>query len=207
MRIGFNPNFAPFSYLENKQPAGIVIERIKKILVNANVPVEFIPSELTGLIEGLMDGKFEVLAALAKTDERTKVLAFSKPIIVSGGAWFTPSGKSPLVEDELPKTVVTPRVGPLVAQISALYPEINIILTEDYDSALKDTISGEADAAALNWHVGKMLIAQKYVGQFHIPDAPFNTMPLYMASKLKNSDEFIGRLNPHIPEDWGPDPL
>lgn len=207
MKIGFNPNFAPFSYLEDQNPAGIVVERIVAIFEKANIPAEFISAGLTSLIEGLMEGQFDILAVLAKTEERTKTLAFSKPIIVSGGAWFMASGRMPLVDDELPKTVVTPKVGPLVAQISSLYPEIKIILTEDYDSALQDVMAGKADAAALNWHVGKMLVAQKYDGQFHIPKAPFNTMPLYMATKLENADAIIERLNPHIPDDWGPDPL
>ena len=158
-------------------------------------------------MENLAAGQVDILAAMAKTEERTKVLAFSKPLIVSGGAWFMGKGNHPLIEDELPKTIVTPKVGPLVAQVSTLYPEINIILTDDYDSALQDVIAGKADAAALNWHVGKMMVAQKYGGQFHVPKAPFNTMPLYMASKIEDLDTIINRLNPYIPDDWGPDPL
>ena len=114
---------------------------------------------------------------------------------------------NPLVDDERPKTVVTPKVGPLVAQISSLYPEISIILTDDYDSALMDVLAGKADAVALNWHVGKMLVAQTYDGQFHIPKAPFNTMPLYMATKIEDQQNIISQLNTHIPDDWGPDPL
>lgn len=206
MKIGFNPNFAPFSTLENDKPAGIVIERIRHIFEKAEIKYELIPAELTGLLSGLDEGKFDLLAALAKTPEREKTLSFSKPIIVSGGAWFKASSSAPLMDGELPETAITPKVGPLVAQIKSLFPEIELLTSEDYDSSLQDVLDGKADAAALNWHVGKMLTQDKYKSLFHIPAAPFNTMALHMASKIEDL-AIIEKLNEHIADDWGPDPL
>lgn len=93
-----------------------------------------------------------------------------------------------------------------MAQIKNLYPQIRILTSEDYDSSLEDALNGKADAAALNWHVGKMLALEKYSGLFHIPSAPFNTMALHMAAKHPDNS-IIDKLNEHIPDDWGPDPL
>ena len=207
MKIGFNSDFAPFSSLKDGKPDGIVIERIKNIFDKAGIIYELVPAKLTGLISGLSQGEFDILAALAKTPMREKTIVFSKPIIVSGGAWFTAADKSPLLDGELPEVAVTPKVGPLVAQIKALFPEIDLMTSENYDTSLQEVLNGKADAAALNWHVGKMLIEEKYNSKFHIPLAPFNTMALHMAAKLSDKEYLINRLNEHIPDDWGPDPL
>ncbi|MBT5073284.1 MAG: transporter substrate-binding domain-containing protein [Kordiimonadaceae bacterium] len=207
MKIGFNPNFAPFSYLKDGKPSGIVIERIVGIFEKSGIKYELVPAELTGLTSGLMQGEFDILAALAKTPEREKTLSFSNPIIVSGAAWFKASNSVPLMDGELPKMAVTPKVGPLVGQIKALFPEIELLTSENYDTSLQDVLDGKADAAALNWHVGKMLVREKYNLLFHVPLAPFNTMALHMATKLPDKNNLIIRLNEHIPDDWGPDPL
>ncbi len=205
IKIGYNPDFAPFSYQKDGQAAGVVIDRIRDIFSQAEIECEFIATDLMELKQGLMDEKFDLLAALAKTGERTKIFSFTKPVIVSGGAWFVPRKFYPVTEDDVPKAVVTPKVGPLVEQIRNLYPEIKIITCDDYDEALEMVQEGgwNINAAALNWHVGRMMIEEKYKSLYHVPKSPFNTMPLSMAAKSDDPSNIIGRLNGHIPEDWG----
>ena len=207
MKVGYDLGFSPFSYLKDGKASGLVIERIIAIFEKARISLELIPAELTELGEGLTNGRFDMLAVMAKTKERVKTLSFTKPIIVSGGAWFNDIISSPLMDGELPKSAITPKVGPLVSQINNLFPEIDLITSENYDTSLKAVLDGKADAAALNWHVGRMLIDEKYQGFFHIPAAPFNTMPLYMAGRKDDPNGMIDRLNMHIPADWGPDPV
>ncbi|MBT6328752.1 MAG: transporter substrate-binding domain-containing protein, partial [Kordiimonadaceae bacterium] len=43
MKIGFNPNFAPFSYLKDGKPSGIVIERIVGIFEKSGIKYELVP--------------------------------------------------------------------------------------------------------------------------------------------------------------------
>lgn len=210
LKIGFNPDFAPFSYMESGKPAGIIIDRICDIMNDAKLPYQFIPVGLMDLTEGLKNGDFDILAAMASTADRLKIMAFSKPVIVSGGAWFIPVDLNPGDGDKVPDIVITPKTGPLVSQISALYPEIKVITCDDYDDALRLTLLGNfnAEAAALNWHVGRMMVeGEKYNGLFHIPKAPFKSIPLYMAVTREDPHKIIEGLNDHIPDDWGPDPL
>lgn len=210
LKIGFNPDFAPFSYMEDGKPAGIIIDRISDVMNDAKLPYQFIPAGLTELTQGLMAGDFDILAAMANTADRLKIMAFSKPIIVSGGAWFVPIDREPGDGDKVPDIVITPKTGPLVSQVSALYPEVKIITCDDYDDALRLTLYGNhnAAAAALNWHVGRIMIeGEKYKGLFHIPKAPFKSMPLHMVTVREDPLNIIELLNNHIPDDWGPDPL
>ncbi|MCP5381624.1 MAG: transporter substrate-binding domain-containing protein [Kordiimonadaceae bacterium] len=205
MKIGFNPDFAPFSYLKDGVASGIVIDHIREIFNIAGLSPEFIASELSGLTEGLLSGRFDLLAALAKTNERSVKLSFSKPIIVSGAAWFIPKDRQPLSGNNLPGTIVTPKVGPLVSQITLLYPQIKIVTSKDYESSLQDVLYNAAiiDAAALNWHVGRMLIDEKYNGLFHMPTIPFYKIPLSIAARAEDQETIINPLNQNIPDEWG----
>lgn len=207
IKIGYNPDFAPFSIKENDRPGGIVIERLIRVFENTKLDYELIPTGLTSLTRNLMDGTIDAVAALAITPSRYDNFSFSKPMIVSGGAWFIPSSNENLIEDEIPNSVITPKVGPLVNQIKDKYPEIDLKTCEDYDAALIAALAGEAGAAALNWHVGRMLVKEKFEGQFHIPKAPFNTIPLAVAVTKNDPKDIIDNINKFIPDDWGFDPI
>lgn len=203
LRVGFNPDFAPFSYMENDRPSGLVIERIERALEDTNIEYNFIPKALSGLTQGLLDGEFDMLAAIAVTPERKEKYSFSKPILISGAAWFVPAYKE-VLSNAIPKQIVTPRSGPLVEQIKSEFPGIKIHTSKDYDDALQIALYGKIDAAAaLNWHVGKILVENKYRNLFHIPAKMFNKLPLAMAFKNGNSRELIKKVNEHIPDEWG----
>ena len=206
INIGINPDFAPFSYVNEGKPEGILIDRISSIFEKSNIPFKFIPVELTKLTESLLAGNIDILLAMAKTEKRMKVFSFSKPIIITGAAWFSLAKMPPLLDSEAPKSVITPAVGPLVTQIEALFPDINLKTTENYDTALRAVLNGEAHAAALNWHVGRMMCEEKYPSLFHDPIAPFNIIPLFIVTIIKDPYNVIERLKPYIPEDWAFDP-
>ncbi len=206
IKIGFNPDFAPFSYAIDGKPNGILVDRVRSIFEKPNIPFEFIPVELTKLTESLLAGHVDILLAMAKTEQRMKDFSFSKPIIITGGGWFSLTKTPPLLDGEVPKSVVTPSFGPLVAQIEALFPDINLKTTENYDTALRTVLNGEAHAAALNWHVGRMMCDEKYPSLFRDPKAPFNNIPLSMVTSIKDPYSIIERLIPYISDDWAFDP-
>jgi len=207
VRIGFNPDFAPFSHVVNGAPSGIVLERLIDVFQAAEIEYELVPTALTKLTFDLMAGHLAALAALAITPIRLETLSFTKPVIISGAAWFTLANNEPLVDGDIPKSVITPKVGPLVGQIKNLFPEIHLKTSSDYGAALDAVVNEQVEAAALNWHVGRMLIDEKYKSIFHIPKAPFNTIPLAIATKAGDPHKIINRLNEYIADDWGYDPL
>lgn len=207
IKIAYDPDFAPFSFLKEGKASGIVIDRIRKIFKAAHIEFEFIPLELTQLGKALMAGDVDMLAVMAVTKARADIYSFSKTIITSGGAWFITKNNQPLYDDQLPKVAITPKTGPLVSQIKNLFPEIELITCEDYDGALKAVLAKDADGAALNWHVGRMLVDDRYAGLFHIPTAPFNNITLAMATKAGDPDNILEQLNAQIDDDLGPDPL
>jgi hypothetical protein len=207
VRIGFNPDFAPFSHVVNGAPSGIILERLMGVFQAAEIEYELEQTKLTKLVSDLMAGRLDALAALAITPSRLETLSFTKPVITSGAAWFTLANNELFVDGGIPKSVITPRVGPLVRQTRSLFPEIDLKICSDYDAALDAVIDGHAEAAALNWHVGRMLTNEKYKSIFHSPKAPFNTIPLAIATKADDPLKIINRLNEYIADEWGYDPL
>ena len=70
------------------------------------------------------------------------------------------------------KIVVTPRTGPLAAFVEKTAPTVKLVVTKDYEESLTRLVRGEADAAALNYHVGTHLAARLYPGRVvHSPIA------------------------------------
>lgn len=206
LKVAYNPDFAPFSKNEAGTAQGLVIDRLKEIFAASDIRYNFIATPLPSLIPDLENGQVDAVAALGITAERQDKYQFSKPIIVSGGAWFVPKKRIMLVDDEVPASVITPERGPLANEIKNKYPEAELITCTDYDAALKGVLAGQAGAAALNWHVGRMMIQENYQDQFHEAKRPYNTVALGLAMLNKNKN-IVAHINKNIPDDWCFDPV
>jgi len=56
-------------------------------------------------------------------------------------------------------------------------PNVNLVVTADYEESLARLVRGDADAAALNYHVGAMLAARLYPGKVTMPRIFFTQNP------------------------------
>ena len=93
------------------------------------------------------------------------------------------------LKDFAGKTVVTPRRGPLAAQIAKAAPDVKLLQSTSYEESLALVLAGQADAAALNWQAGLRMARAKHPGKFTLPDAPYVSVPLSFAvAKGKNAD-------------------
>jgi ABC-type amino acid transport substrate-binding protein len=116
---------------------------------------------------------------------------FSAPIVVSGGALFTRAGTpaSKSLKDFAGKSVVTPRRGPLFAQIAKAAPEVKLVESTSYPESFEMVLAGKADAAALNLQAGIRMARAKHPGKFTLPSEPYISVPLAFAvAKGKNAD-------------------
>ena len=55
---------------------------------------------------------------------------------------------------------------------------MKLVVTADYEESLARLVRGDADAAALNYHVGAVLAARLYPGQVTMPRIFFNQTPV-----------------------------
>ena len=195
LRIGHDAAFEPFAMVENGRATGLILDAVTEAMKRMNRDFAFAVLTLDEAESALADGKVDALAFKGDTAERRVRMDFSTPIVLSGGALFaragTPVSKS--LEDFEGKTVVTPRRGPLFAQIANAAPDVKLAESTSYAESFEMVIAGKADAAALNLQAGLRMARRSYPGQFALPSEPYIAVPLSFAvAKGKNAELLKG---------------
>lgn len=188
-RIGFDNPFAPFGSVIDGEPKGMLIELVTAVLKNAGQSFVFVPLLLEQSEKALAESRVDALAWKGVSAEREKTMSFSAPLVMTGGAAFTRSGLAPStnLRDFAGLTVVTPRSGPLYAQIAREYPELKLRDGVSYEASFEAVLAGQADVAALNFQVGLQMANKRYPGRFGLPAAPYVPVPLAFAVKIGGS--------------------
>jgi polar amino acid transport system substrate-binding protein len=204
IRIGFNPDFAPFGFVEDGTAVGLVIGRIRHAAEAAGVAVSFEQVALPEMSAHLKNGKVEALAAVAQIPDRASDYSHSAPIVDTGGAWFTlketawPDDADLRLVAEGRWQVTTPGAGPLVEKVQNDFPTLGLQLCEDYPEALQMVVEAKVDAAALNWQVGTELAEKLYPGRFTPPNSPFYRLPLTLVVPKGDPQSLLPKLDPHF---------
>lgn len=200
VRIAYPDVFPPFTELKDGKPEGLAVELIRAAAGHAGIDVEFVAAPFEQVQRTLEDGRADALFPLTITPERLPLFDFSDPFLVTGGALFarspnsTPQGLGSLAG----KILVTPRTGPLAAYLQKNAPEIKLVITKDYEDSLSRLVKGEADAAALGFHVGVSIADRLYPGQVTLPRSMFTELPFAVAVAKGQRVQFLTQLNAGI---------
>ncbi len=190
LRIGHDAAFEPFAMVENGRATGLILEIVAEAMKRMKREFAFAVLTLDEADSALTDGKVDALAFKGDTPERRTRMDFSAPILVSGGALFARAGSpaSKSLRDFAGKTIVTPRRGPLFAQIAKAAPDVKLAESTSYAESFEMVIAGKADAAALNLQAGLRMARKSYPGAFALPAEPYVAVPLSFAvAKGKNA--------------------
>jgi polar amino acid transport system substrate-binding protein len=138
IRIGHDAPFEPFAMVENGRSTGLILEVVAEAMKRMKQDFAFVVLKLDDSDQALIDGKIDALAFKGDTPLRRRQFDFSAPIVVSGGALFTRAGTpaSKSLKDFAGKTVVTPRRGPLAAQIEKAAPDVKVLPSTSYEESL-----------------------------------------------------------------------
>lgn len=192
IRLAYDDPFPPFSFTYQGRAEGAIIDILSEIFKKVHLRVSFVPSQMKEIENLLNAKKVDGISFYGINPRRKEIFDFSNPIISTGGALFTRSSKPSV--SELMKCkgikVATPGSGPLKDYIEKEFPSVILILVIDYFEALETVLKEEADAAALNIHVGITLINQLFPGLFTIPDRVFLKIDLATAV-LRGENSFI----------------
>jgi polar amino acid transport system substrate-binding protein len=196
IRISHVETFPPFAEVKNGKSEGLAVDIVRAAAARVGIEIEFVPVPLEQLRQTLKDGRADA-SYLGITPENRAFFDFSNAVLTTAGAFYVrapnPTPESPMALSG--KIVVTPRAGPLADYIQKNAPAVNLILTTDYDESLTRVIRGEADAAALNYHVATVLATRLYPGQFTLPRSMFRETPQAVAVPKGEHPEFLSRLN------------
>jgi polar amino acid transport system substrate-binding protein len=174
VRIAHVEPFPPFAELKNGRSEGLAVDLVRAAAARAGIEVEFVALPLEQLRPALKDHRADA-AFLGIAPENLPLFDFSTPVLTTAGALYV---RAPAPEPESlaamdGKIVVTPRAGPLAEYVKTNAPSVKLVLTTDYEESLTRVVRGEAAAAALNYHVGTVLAARLFAGQFTVPRRMF----------------------------------
>ena len=215
LRVGYEADFAPLTFTEDSEAEGLVIDTLNLAFGRIGCVAEYVAVALPKQETAVAEGEIDAIAFKAVIPERAASYDFSKPITTSGAAWFThdgiPFGKNPSAGSR----IATPGAGPLLAQLRRDYPDLVYPDVDTYAESLDAVISGTADCAALNFHVGCYLANRDHPGRFNLPDTPFQKLSLALAvaksanaSLLRDFDAALAELREdgslgEIEKRWG----
>jgi ABC-type amino acid transport substrate-binding protein len=197
LRLGFDPDFAPFTCLEAGRPSGEALRLVGAMCNGAGIAVTFVSGGLGERSGQLARGEIDGLACMAVTPARRDEFDFSQPYLATGAALFTrqgvavPSGP----EGASGLTVATPASGPLFARLRDGGYGITVVGVEDYRSAFEAVLAGVADAAALNADAGRCLCERWFPGRFGPPGSRFMEAGLAIALQAGSLPGVIAKLD------------
>lgn len=202
LRLTHDENFPPFAYVQDGQSTGLAVDILRAAAQQAGIDITLTPVPFKEIQPSLDNDSADAIFPLAINPERRKSMDFSAPLLMTGGALFvrTPEPEPASLSALSGKTIVTPKTGPLAGYIQRTEPQVNLVVTTDYDESLLKLVSGEADAAALNFQVGTMLAKQQQAGKLTLPSKMFLELPLAVAVKKDTQAEMLVKLNNGLEE-------
>ncbi|WP_152399467.1 transporter substrate-binding domain-containing protein [Paenibacillus cellulositrophicus] len=171
IKVGLMGTYAPYNFLNDKKEVdGYDADIAKAIAKKLGVEAEFITGEFSGLIEGLQQGKYDVLISqVTITDDRKKTMDFSEPYIKNSVNVVVKSDNDTIksIDDFKGKKIgvglgtndekylrdeAMPKVG-----------KFEIATYNDVISSLMDLNTGRIDATINNMFALKPLIDQNHL--------------------------------------------
>jgi polar amino acid transport system substrate-binding protein len=200
VRIAHPDVFPPFTELKDGKSEGLAVDIVRAAAARVALDVEFVSVPFEQVQRTLEDGRADAVFPLTITPERLPLFDFSDTFLVTGGALFVRAPNTPpeSLNALAGKIVVTPRTGPLATFIQRNAPDVKLVITTDYEESLARLVKGEADAAALGYHVAINIAGRLYPGQVTQPRSMFTELPFAIAVAKGHGAQFLTQLNAGI---------
>jgi polar amino acid transport system substrate-binding protein len=197
VRVAHDQRFPPFAEVKEGKSEGFAVDILNAVAQRAALTIVYVPVPFAEIQKTLEDGRADAVFPLAINPERLQVFDFSTPLVITGGALFVraPQPTPDSLKAMAGKTVVTPKTGPLAGFIGKTAPEVKLVVNADYDQSFAQLLSGEADAAALNFQVGRKLAATLHADKVTLPEKLFLELPLALAVRKGQSADLIAKLD------------
>jgi ABC-type amino acid transport substrate-binding protein len=197
VRIAHQVDFAPIADVKDGRSLGLGVDVVREAAARVGLTVEFVPVPFEQVQRTLEDGRAIAIFPLAITPERRQQFDFSVPLYEGGGSLFVraPAATPESLAALSGKVVATPRTGPLAAFIERTAPAVKLVVTRDYEESLARLVTGEADAAALNYHVGRVLAARLHPGKITMPRTFFSQNATGLGVRKGEQADLLSRMN------------
>jgi polar amino acid transport system substrate-binding protein len=159
IRIGTEGAYPPFNFIDsNQQLQGFDIDIAKAVCENLKATCTFVAQDWDGIIPALQSGKFDaIFASMSITDERKKVVDFSRPYYNTPSAFI--AVKNSGIKDVSAEALKGKTLGAQSSTIQsgyleATYPGFDVKFYPTQDEVNLDLIAGRIDALLVDKVVG-----------------------------------------------------
>lgn len=174
LRVGLDPTYPPFEFLENGEVKGIDVDITKAIADDLELTLEFTYFGYDGLYDALLANRVDVLAsALVISPERLKDFAYTNSYF-NAGQVVVSKANAPITDlPQLSGKHISVELG-AQGHVEALrlqnsIPEIVIHSYQGAEEAISAISSGEVDAALVD-HISARLNADQEQDLFAISE-------------------------------------
>ena len=196
LRIGYDPNFAPLTFTLDGRARGLIVDIIRGLLDGRDGAPEFAPVALSDHQAALESGRIEAIAFRGVTPRIAAKCTLSDDLMDTGAAWFAPSGRPfPGADGIKVGRVATPVKGPLYEPLRQAHPGLTLVQVQTYQESLAAVIEGRAEAAALNFHIGRYLARHDFPDRFIVPEQPDDPMTVALAVPLGDPANILPDFN------------
>jgi polar amino acid transport system substrate-binding protein len=195
-RIVHADPFPPFMEVKSGESEGLGVDILRSAATRAGISLQFLGAPLDRLEQSLDEGRGDGLF-IRITSEGHRSFDFSAPVLTTGSGLFVraPNAAPHSLATISGKVVATPRAGPLATLVRQSAPSVKLLVTADYEETLARVVAGDADAAALNFHAGRVVAARSFGKQITVPDQMFATGQLAVAVRKGQLQDFLAQLS------------
>jgi len=196
VRVAHAESFAPLAWRAGQRSRGLLIELAGAALRRAGRWPRYVPLAHAGLLPALWAGRVDCIVGMGVVADRQERLRFSRPLLISGGAWFI--ARASRWGPRAGGVIATPASGPLAGIVKARFPALRVLAVADYRAAFEAVLGGAAQAAALNFHAGRHQARKDFPGCFSIPEHPFAPVPMSIAFRPDACSALADRVDDSI---------
>uniref|UniRef100_A0A832IKD7 Basic amino acid ABC transporter substrate-binding protein n=2 Tax=Fervidobacterium pennivorans TaxID=93466 RepID=A0A832IKD7_FERPE len=194
--VGTEPTFPPFEFVDEKnQVVGFDIDIANELAKRLGVKLEVVNLPFDSLIRALLQGKIDlIIAGMTITEERAKVVDFSKPYFEANQAIVVrKDGKfEPKKLEELVGKKVAVQLGTTGDLVVSEIDGIQVVRFQKFTDAFLELQNGRVDAVVLD-----EAPAKAYVKKFpkFLISAVIDTGETYGIAVKKGNKELLNFVN------------
>lgn len=163
LTVGTNATFPPFEFKdkdEDQEIKGFDVDLINKIAKKLNLKVKFVDMPFEGLLPALGNKIDLVIAGLTKTEEREKIVDFTKPYFYGKQSILTLKNVEIKQKEDLNNLTIATQIGTTANEfVKKLQDEglnnIKIKEYDEYDIMTQDLVRKRVDCVVLDDIVAK----------------------------------------------------
>lgn len=206
VKIGVDADWPPFEYVNEKgEYQGIASDYLNLISKYTGLKFEINASDWYSVISNIKDKKLDMLACVAKTQDREKYLNYSTPFLTIDVVVIAKKELNIKSFDEIQNYTIAVQKGNFVHEkVSKKYPNANFIFASSNKEAFDLVSYGKADIFIGNMPVFSYFVEKELYTNIEVKfKADFEKIDLSMAVLKENETLFniIQKVMPKIIED------